>query len=166
MESLQVIQDLAPLKHLLGFVIFSICPACCNGFLGACDTSDWFCTGNPELGTSASSCLGTDAPRPTAESQAVFQQFAVSMCIRTGFDIARVVDLLSKPQIDVCGGVPFRRCEHPPNSGAFGICMNNRLQVLTCVVNDDYVRLRQVEIERKLGPACDAVKEAWLGCSS
>lgn len=42
--------------------------------------------------------------------------------------------------------------------------MNSRLQVLSCILNDDYVRLRKVQIQKKVGPPCDIVVEAWLGC--
>ncbi|POM65849.1 Hypothetical protein PHPALM_18377 [Phytophthora palmivora] len=164
MESLQTIPDLSPLKNLISFVIFSICPACCNGYISACNPTDWFCRGNPDIGVSPSTCLAVGAPQPSAESQSIFKKFGSSICIRSGFDMAQTVDLLSQAQIEICDGVPYRRCEFPPHSGKFGICMNNRLQALMCVVNEDYIRLRKVQIQRNVGPPCNIHEEAWLGC--
>ncbi|KAH7480026.1 uncharacterized protein KRP23_6809 [Phytophthora ramorum] len=164
MEALQTLPDMTPLQNLIDFSIFSITPVCCNGFMGKCDPADWFCVGNPMIDVPPSVCLGEGSPRPSVASQEVFKKFAPSLCLRSGFDIARTVDFLTPSMIEVCDGVSYRRCEYPPQSGRFGICMNNRLQVLMCMVNDDYIRLRQVQIQRKVGPPCDAIEEAWLGC--
>ncbi|KAJ8535193.1 hypothetical protein ON010_g13545 [Phytophthora cinnamomi] len=135
--ALQTLPDLAPLQNLVEFTIFSICAACCNGFMGSCNLTDPFCTGNSEIGVSASTCL-SENERATPATQLVLRRFAPSTCIRSGFDSKGSVDLLTRTQIEMCDGVPFRRCEYPPNSGQFGICMNNRMQALGCVVDDDY----------------------------
>ncbi|OWZ02726.1 putative membrane protein [Phytophthora megakarya] len=164
MESLQTIPDLSPLKNLISFVILSICPVCCNGFISTCNSTDWFCLGKPDIQVSQSACLDENAPHASAVSQSIFKEFAPSVCIRSGFDVAETVDLLSEAQIAICDGVLYRRCEFPPHSGKFGICMNNRLQALMCVVNQDYIRLREVQIQRNVGPPCDVREEAWLGC--
>jgi hypothetical protein len=161
--TLQTLPDLSPLQNLVEFMIFSICAACCNGFMGDCNTSDPFCAGNPEVGSPASACIAEDA-KATAGSLAIFEQFADSMCIRSGFDSQGSMDLLTQIQIEMCAGIPYQRCEYPPSSGQLGICMHNRLQVLGCVVNDDYIRLRKVQIQRGVGPPCDVAREEWLGC--
>lgn len=137
-----------------------------NGFRGTCNPADWFCAGNSVFEVPPSPCLDEKSPLPTLATQRVLERFNATLCIRSGFDKAKIVDFLSQSQIEVCGGVPYRRCEFPPNSGKFGICINFRLQALMCVVNDDYVRLRKVQIQRNVGPPCDVVEEAWLGCGA
>ncbi|GMF35118.1 unnamed protein product [Phytophthora lilii] len=146
---LQTLPDLAPLQDLVELMIFSISAVCCNGFMGECSLTDPFCTGNPEIGTSASTCLSQNVPRATVASQLKFQQFAYSLCIRSGFDSKGSRDVLTRSQIKMCYGTPYQRCEYPPHSGIFGICMNNRLQVLGCVVNDDYIRLGEYKFNEK-----------------
>jgi hypothetical protein len=39
--------------------------------------------------------------------------------------------------------------------------MNNRLQALICMVNDDYIRLREVQIQRSLGRRVMSKKRGW-----
>ncbi|GMF42117.1 unnamed protein product [Phytophthora lilii] len=155
MDSLQTIPDMAPLKNLASFMIMSICPACCNGFIGHCDPTDWFCVGNPDIGVAASTCLAGNTSQPTSATASMLQRFAPTVCIRSGFDLSKTVELLSRDQVEICGGVPYRRCEYPRNSGKIGMCINNRLQVLMCMVNDDYIRLRKAQIQRKIGPVCE-----------
>ncbi|EGZ05484.1 hypothetical protein PHYSODRAFT_320131 [Phytophthora sojae] len=161
MESLQIIPDFEKLENVEDFVIAGICPICCT-----CNPADWFCAGNSVFEVPPSPCLDEKSPLPTLATQRVLERFNATLCIRSGFDKAKIVDFLSQSQIEVCGGVPYRRCEFPPNSGKFGICINFRLQALMCVVNDDYVRLRKVQIQRNVGPPCDVVEEAWLGCGA
>ncbi|RLN58129.1 hypothetical protein BBJ28_00001336 [Nothophytophthora sp. Chile5] len=148
MVALRTLPDLTPLQRLTSFSLFSMCMACCNGFMGDCDLTNPFCLASPLTNDRPATCLSDQEARATAGSQLIFRRFAASTCLRSGFDQKNVEDVLSQDRIEMCGGVRFRRCEYPPASGQFGICINNRLQVLSCVVNDDYVKMRKVQIER------------------
>jgi hypothetical protein len=72
--------------------------------------------------------------------------------------------MLTREKIDMCGGIRYRQCEYPVGSGQVGICYNNRMQVLSCVVSPLYIGLRRAQIAAKVGPACDSAVEEWLGC--
>ncbi|KAG2834587.1 hypothetical protein PC113_g20351 [Phytophthora cactorum] len=69
---------------------------CCNGFIGACDLTDFFCLGNPFFGVPPVICLVNDT-NPTlpvtpylgsASTQEAFQKFAPNACDKwaTGAD--------------------------------------------------------------------------------
>lgn len=113
MFAVRTLPDLAPLKNLRDLMIFSICEACCNGFIGSCDLSDPFCAGNDQLSLPTATCLSESEPRPSSASKALFLRFSSRVCSRSGFDSENAVDLLSKTRIEVCGGVPYQRCEYP-----------------------------------------------------
>ncbi|KAJ0390351.1 hypothetical protein ATCC90586_009156 [Pythium insidiosum] len=62
---------------------------------------------------------------------------------------------------NACGGVLFRQCRV---GSQVGMCYNSRLQVIHCELAREYIEMRKLQIERRVGVPCDPLEEAWLGC--
>jgi hypothetical protein len=166
MPALASIPDLSCLTKLVHLATSRAAHFCCNGFLGSCDLSDAFCASNPIIGIPSAHCIADDL-RITSGTEAVLSRFSTNVCRRDNeFDKAQGSDFLTRKIIDVCNGTLFQRCEYPIGSGQEGICYNNRLQVVSCIVNADYIALRRAQIAASLGLPCDSVIEAWLGCNN
>lgn len=161
---LRTVPDLSLLKHIVHFAAFRRSEFCCNGFLGTCDLTRLPCTANPVLDIPAAICLDDDVARATNGTKTLLERFSSSTCQDSKYDVVNATDNLRRDVIDVCGGVRFRQCEYPSGSGQFGICYNNRMQVLTCIINPDIITLRRAQIKLGINPACDPAEEAWLGC--
>lgn len=167
---LEWIPDMSPLQRLEEF---SILPGfiCCNGFLGVCDLTDFYCRGNPAVGFPVASCLtnDTDPKRPAAPylgnavTKHTFERFAPAICNKMPFDAVVISNIPTKETIEMCAGVSFRECHLPGNFT--GICYNTRFQVLSCLIDDSHIALRRYQIEKGVGPACDPIEEKWLGCA-
>lgn len=160
----KTVPDLSRLKNLIHLAVFRRVAFCCNGFLGKCDPTNLMCVANPDIGIPTIECLATDEPRASAELLSVVDKFSNTFCIASKYDIVGAVDALDPASVQVCGGVPYRQCEYPAGSGQIGMCYNNRMEVLSCILNDDYIRLRQAQIAADIGPPCHPIEEAWLGC--
>lgn len=155
--------DLTPLTALESFAIISIMPVCCNGFLtGTCDPTHPYCH---LTSMSASECLAHDAARATPGTLRVVAQNAASVC-----QVASFVDADEPTQatVDACNGVLFRECRKPhlddPTLFGVGICVHMRMQALACSLDPKRIDARRLQIQRKVGRACDPHVEAWLGC--
>jgi hypothetical protein len=160
----KTLPDLSHMKNLIHLAVFRRVALCCNGFLGECDPVNLMCVANPDVGIPTIECLAADEPRASSELLSVVHKFSSNFCIASKYDIVGAVDSLDPASVQVCGGVPYRRCEFPSGSGQIGMCYNNRMQVLSCILNDDYIRLREAQIAVDIGPSCDPIEEAWLGC--
>ncbi|KAG6956942.1 hypothetical protein JG688_00011202 [Phytophthora aleatoria] len=166
---LEWIPDISSLGKLVDFTMM---PGiiCCNGFIGACDLTDFFCLGNPFFGVPPAICLMNDT-NPTlpvtpylgsASTQEAFQKFAPNACDKWATGAVYIDNTPTKEKVEVCGGKPFRECPLPGN--VTGICSNMRFQVLSCVYDDSRIALRRYQIEKRIGLLCDPVEEKWLGC--
>lgn len=169
LPSLEWIPDMSPLQKP---VEFTVLPGtiCCNGFVGDCDLTDFFCLGNSLLGVPLATCLmnATDPTVPatpylgSSSTQEAFEKFSPNVCNKWTQGAIYIDNTPTKEKIMMCGGKPFRECHLPGN--VTGICYNVRFQVLSCSNDDSHVALRQYQIEKGVGPVCDPVEEKWLGC--
>ncbi|GMF13441.1 unnamed protein product [Phytophthora lilii] len=168
---METLPDMSPLQNLLEFVLLRPNHICCNGFLGPCDLNHISCQSYPLAQIPAATCL-VDETNPSlpatpflgsAGTRSAFKKFAPLVCQESSFDDSDYLSFPTKATIEMCDGKPFRECYIPGNRT--GICYNVRFQVLSCVADDNYIALRQFQIEKSVGPKCDPVEERWLGCS-
>lgn len=145
-------------KKLRTFGLFYRNEMCCNGYMtGVCDLTDFQCKKRenaPEV-----VCLSDKIP--DSDLALIKRQTIGLVCTNFTLDI---IDLAPTEQLtDVaCGGVMYRQCQL---NGVTGICFNGRMQVVYCDNAGYFERMRRLQITRKVGPPCDPVEEAWLGCS-
>ncbi|KAE9072974.1 hypothetical protein PF010_g25267 [Phytophthora fragariae] len=157
MYSLQRLPDLTSNQHLKHLFLVNA-PLCCNGFLSKCNQSHPACNGPTCLPSSdhisdANLAIFTTQPVACDPNALYFPP----------------PQPIAKYQVDMCGGVMYRRCYDPVYQSAdvevVGICMNNFFQVISCSSSDIYaINGRQQEIIHGFGLPCDPVEEAWLGC--
>ncbi|KAG7378362.1 10 kda heat shock protein [Phytophthora pseudosyringae] len=166
---LEWMPDMSPLQNLVDFTVM---PGimCCNGFVGGCDLTNYFCSGNPMFGMPPASCLvnNTNPSLPvtpylgSTRTQAAFETFAPNVCNKWAPGAFYIDNTPTQEKIEMCDGKPFRECVLPGN--VTGICYNMRFQVLSCINDDSRIALRRYQIEKGVGPSCDPVEEKWLGC--
>ncbi|KAG6950914.1 hypothetical protein JG687_00013955 [Phytophthora cactorum] len=147
---------MAPLVSLSRLAIFRPNHMCCNGFMGICDLTDTFCP--------------NDARHATAATKEILATFSFAVCQKSAipFALERLSDFPTSDRIASCDGVMYRRCDIPgvtSVNGTVGMCYSSRMQVVACNVDQLFIKVRQVEIERGVGPPCDPEVEAWLGCN-
>ncbi|KAG2821966.1 hypothetical protein PC111_g10806 [Phytophthora cactorum] len=162
MPRLEQIPDMAPLQDLSDFTLSRPIQLCCNGFRGVCDLTDNYCAKNPTSSIAAASCFIGEPFLGNAGTREAFNRFNASICQKMTSDLLIVPDAPTKQTIEMCNSKPFARCERP--DGGIGICYNTRMQVLSCYGDDNYIRLRQHQIQKDVGQKCDPVLEEWLGC--
>ncbi|KAL4160756.1 hypothetical protein PRNP1_001318 [Phytophthora ramorum] len=161
---------MAPLVSLSRFAVFRPNHICCNGFVGECNLADWFCQPEPVFDVPAATCLDPDDPRrATIATKQIFTSFSFAVCQKSPvpFVLETLSDFPTSERIAACGGVMYRQCEIPgvtSVNGTVGMCYSSRMQVVACNVDQLFIKVRQVEIERGVGPPCDVEVEAWLGC--
>ncbi|EGZ05568.1 hypothetical protein PHYSODRAFT_534175 [Phytophthora sojae] len=158
LNSLQTLPEVTSNHHLSHVVVWQA-QLCCNGFLGACNTSAPVCSGMP-----ASDCL-TPSDRPSAESLGIIAT-QPEVCAKNAPFIPPAEPPL-KSQVDACGGVLYRQCRDTLfASEPVGMCINNFFQVIACSSIDKFsIYVRQQEILYGIGTPCDPKEEAWLGCN-
>lgn len=61
----------------------------------------------------------------------------------------------------MCDGVLFRECQVTLADGTttIGICYRSRMQVLACTPDPNKIRLRRLQIARRIGRVCDLAVE-------
>ncbi|RLN47840.1 hypothetical protein BBJ28_00021346, partial [Nothophytophthora sp. Chile5] len=149
--------DMAPLRSLSRFAVFRPNHLCCDGFLGVCDLEDAFCLPDPIFGLPAASCLAPGDPRhATAATLQVFKRFAAAVCQKSSipFALEALSDFPSPDRIASCAGVLFRQCEIPgvtSANGTLGMCYSSRMQVVACNVDQLFIQVRRLQIQRKVG---------------
>lgn len=158
---LRSVPDMAPLRSLRAFTVFRPNQLCCNGFIGACNLSHPYCTANADLQIPEAACIQEETLRSAVATQHFFQENADSVC---QIAYSTYTETVSKENIEVCDGTPFRQCQDSTASGT-GICFNTRFQVLTCTLDPLKIQIRQQQILRNIGPDCDPAVEEWLGCA-
>ncbi|KAJ0400221.1 hypothetical protein ATCC90586_002820 [Pythium insidiosum] len=154
------VYDLPSLSHLKSLTTFSLLrrnPMCCNGFIrGTCNLAHFQCqnrTGEPVV-TCTSARLSDASWATLSHTTGVVCQENWKADLK-----ALAPTVLSTDQ--ACGGVLYKRCTL---NGKEGICMNARMQVVSCETTGRYEKLRRLEIARGVGLPCDPAVEQWLGC--
>lgn len=176
LPSLETLPDLAPLVALDTLLIFGSMQICCNGYLDArrsCDLSHPFCTATPSARIPNMTCLAASnrSDHATPATLSVLAKHTPSMC-QGG--VTRVDASVAREAVDMCHGKRFHACAMPTPLASDnttervvpGICVNLRMQVLACHLDEAFIRARRQQIQRGVGGACDPEVEAWLGCSS
>ncbi|GLE03083.1 hypothetical protein PINS_up011962 [Pythium insidiosum] len=135
---------------------------CCNGFLtpGQCQFDAQLCV---PRGSNASAvpCL---ADTVAHEDWAALQRAAgatAPLCTTPWPASLSSLWPTRATSDGACGGVLFRQCRV---GSSVGMCFNSRLQVVHCELSSEYMEMRRLQIERDVGPPCDPLVEAWLGC--
>ncbi|KAG3085122.1 hypothetical protein PC122_g9832 [Phytophthora cactorum] len=172
LPSMEQLPDMSPLQSLVEFVVLRPNHMCCNGFLGTCNLSHISCQSYPWSRTPAASCMmnHTNVSLPVTpylgntDTQKAFEKFAPLICQPSSFDSPDYLSFPTKETIEMCDGKPYRQCFLSGNRT--GLCYNTRFQVLSCLADDNYIALRRLQIEKKVGPRCDPGEEKWLGCIS
>ncbi|KAF1328561.1 hypothetical protein FI667_g6793, partial [Globisporangium splendens] len=170
LAALRRLPDLEPLRNLVELSIIGSYALCCDGFLGTCDLSHVYCTENASLYIPEVSCIDEkqSASSLTNATQRILHANAGSIC---PFLRKTALDVITKADVDACGGIQFRQCQKQPqspasgleNASATGICFHIRMQVLACTVDSLKIEVRKQQIRHGLGPKCDPDVEAWLG---
>lgn len=157
---LHTLPDLKPVADsLVHFVVYRSSYICCNGFLGACNLTHPFCAGIPSANIPIASCVNCETERATPETLATIERFSDSVCQPAKIDFAS--DFPNRERMDACGGVLYRECRV---GNTTGICYNSRLQGIGCTTDVNKIKIRRLQIARGVGPPCNMVEEAWLGC--
>lgn len=148
--------SLRMLTNLKAFNVVYRNEMCCNGYLtGVCDRAAPMCRRYEN--ESAVQCVSESLP---PADRAVIEKTRGHICLDLGRDLMSAAPTLESTDI-ACGGVMYRQCQL---RNATGICFNVRFQVVMCDTSGNYEAMRRLQIERKVGTACDPVEEAWLGC--
>ncbi|ETI40257.1 hypothetical protein, variant 2 [Phytophthora nicotianae] len=169
-QQVPAVPDMSPLISLSRLAIFRPNHMCCNGFMGICDLTDTFCVPDLAYNVPGASCLDSDDHRhATTATKALLARFSVAVCQKSiiPFSLERLSDFPAPDRIAACDGVMYRQCDIPgvtSVNGTVGMCYSSRMQVVACNVDQLFIKVRQVEIERGVGPPCDPEVEAWLGC--
>ncbi|KAG3253540.1 hypothetical protein PI124_g1875 [Phytophthora idaei] len=170
-QQVPTVPDMAPLVSLSRLAIFRPNHMCCNGFMGICDLTDMFCVPDLAFNVPGASCLGpNDARHATAATKEILATFSFAVCQKSAipFALERLSDFPTSDRIASCDGVMYRRCDIPgvtSVNGTVGMCYSSRMQIVACNVDQLFIKVRQVEIERGVGPPCNPEVEAWLGCN-
>ncbi|KAG3222763.1 hypothetical protein PC129_g6533 [Phytophthora cactorum] len=165
---LETLPDLLQLKHLISVTVFRPSFLCCNGYLGSCDLSHPFCDADTAHGFPAATCLTDNNLQASAAMVNLLASFGPAVCFKTPDSILEFADIPTKALVDMCGGVPYRRCEivSPATSEVLeGMCYNLRMQVLSCNPDPVNIAVRRLQISLNVGTPCDVEEEAWLGCT-
>ncbi|KAG3254659.1 hypothetical protein PI124_g776 [Phytophthora idaei] len=165
---LETLPDLLQLKHLISVTVFRPSFLCCNGYLGSCDLSHPFCDADTAHGFPAATCLTDNNLQASAAMVNLLASFGPAVCFKTPDSILEFADIPTKALVDMCGGVPYRRCEivNPATNEVLeGMCYNLRMQVLSCNPDPVNIAVRRLQISLNVGTPCDVEEEAWLGCT-
>ncbi|POM70945.1 Hypothetical protein PHPALM_12557 [Phytophthora palmivora] len=169
-QRVPAVPDMAPLVSLSRLAIFRPNHMCCNGFIGACNLTDSYCELDLAFNVPAAKCLDPDDPRhATTATSEILAKFSFAICQKSAipFALEGLSDFPTPDRIASCDGVMFRQCDIPgvtSANGTVGMCYSSRMQVVACNVDQLFIEVRRVEIERNVGPPCNPEEEAWLGC--
>ncbi|KAG1695021.1 hypothetical protein DVH05_020951 [Phytophthora capsici] len=156
MKRLAWVPDLKLIGPIVHFAVYQGASLCCNGFLGACNLSNPFC--------STAACLEDSSVRKaSATTLNVFQIFRENVC-QPYTGISQTPTAFT---IQECDGVPYRQCRVPgltADSWVTGMCYNHRMQVLACNPDPYKIQVRRRQIQLNVGDPCDPAEELWLGC--
>ncbi|KAL3657452.1 hypothetical protein V7S43_017593 [Phytophthora oleae] len=169
-QQVPAVPDMAPLVSLSRLAIFRPNHLCCNGFMGVCNLTDSFCVEDQVFKVPGATCLDPDDPRhANAATKEILEKFSLAICQKSAvpFALEGLSDFPTPERIASCDGVMYRRCDIPgvtSDNGTVGMCSSSRMQVVACNVDQLFIKVRQEQIKRGVGPPCDVEVEAWLGC--
>jgi hypothetical protein len=171
LAQLAAIPDISSLSNLSRLTVYRPNRMCCNGFMGPCNLADSFCMYDPVFDVPGATCLADDDPRRASPAmQQLLARFPYTICQRTPLSLAveAMSDMPSRERIETCAGVPYRKCEIPGGTSdkVSGMCYSARMQVVACNVDQPFIQVRRVQIQRGVGLPCDPREEAWLGCQA
>ncbi|KAL3657451.1 hypothetical protein V7S43_017592 [Phytophthora oleae] len=161
--------DLDSLTSLSRLTLYRPNRICCNGFMGDCNLSDSYCMDDPVFGVPKATCLDENDPRRASPATLqILKRFPYTICQRTPLPLAieALSDKPSPDRIEMCAGVLYRQCHIPgvTSDKLLGMCYSARMQVIACNVDQAFIQVRRVQIQRHVGLPCDPKEEAWLGC--
>lgn len=166
---LETLPDLLHLKHLISLTVFRPSFLCCNGYLGRCDLTHPFCAADSSHNLPAATCLTDSKLQASPAMVSLLDRFGSAVCYKTPENLLEFADIPTKESVDMCGGVPYRRCEildPTRNETLEGMCYNLRMQVLSCNPDPNNMTVRRLQIKLNVGTPCNVVEEAWLGCGN
>ncbi|KAG7400242.1 hypothetical protein PHYBOEH_006580 [Phytophthora boehmeriae] len=158
-ERARTLPTLTSLVKLSGMMLLYRSAVCCNGFIsGVCDDTAFQC--RPKVGEKYPMTC-TDA-RISADNKAILDSFSSKEICDNSYEL----DLASAAPTkytsdDLCGSVMYKECSL---GGVQGICFNMRMTVISCTPLPEYIKMRRLQIERRVGDPCNPEVEAWLGC--
>lgn len=163
---LSTLPDMAPLTSLQVFSTLRPMQICCNGFFGDCDLNHSYCKPNPSAHIPQVVCAQNSSQRATPATRAILAKNAADVCQHMPVMMPEVPTM---ENVGMCEGVQFRQCTMPRGDDSSvlgsGICFITRFQVLACTLDVQQIQVRTLQISRGVGPACDPIVEALLGCS-
>lgn len=101
LEHLSWIPDLPSVGSIVHFAVYQGAELCCNGFLGACDLTNPFCTN--------ATCLHDASLKATTTTLEVFHKFSSNVCQ----PYSGLSQTPTAATIQMCDGVPYRQCRLP-----------------------------------------------------
>ncbi|KAE9118344.1 hypothetical protein PF005_g8670 [Phytophthora fragariae] len=155
----KTLPSLTPLVSLKSLGIRYRTGVCCNGFItGTCDTTSFQCL--PKAGEPYP--MTCTSERVSEADKAILDQYDATAICPNWFPYDLEAAAPTKyTSDDLCGSTLYKECYL---NGVQGICYNTRMMVISCVTQQAYITMRQLQIERKVGDVCNVTVEAWLGC--
>ncbi|KAE9045605.1 hypothetical protein PR002_g2126 [Phytophthora rubi] len=155
----KTLPSLTPLVSLKSLGIRYRTGVCCNGFItGTCDTTSFQCL--PKAGEPYP--MTCTSERVSEADKAILDQYDATAICPNWFPYDLEAAAPTKyTSDDLCGSTLYKECYL---NGVQGICYNTRMMVISCVTQQAYTTMRQLQIERKVGDVCNVTVEACLGC--
>ncbi|GMG14731.1 unnamed protein product [Phytophthora fragariaefolia] len=155
----KTLPSLTPLVSLKSLGIRYRSGVCCNGFIkGTCDTTSFQCV--PKAGEPYP--MTCTSERVSDADKAILDMYDATAICPNWFPYNLEAAAPTKyTSDDLCDKTLYKECYL---NGVQGICYNTRMMVISCVTQTTYIKMRQLQIERKVGDACNVTVEAWLGC--
>ncbi|KAF1318115.1 hypothetical protein FI667_g14223, partial [Globisporangium splendens] len=165
---IEEIPDLTLLSRQLSHLVLEGMQACCDGNIGICDLTQPLCSSGVSCAANATTTDTKDRLTKLLQ-QTNESSWAYELSLVNGDE-----DSTTKANIDVCGGVMYRKCVVDSGYSTNGnttvdevaMCYNQRMHVIACRPAEVNIRIRKLEIQKGLGVPCDPIEEAWLGCAS
>lgn len=134
---------------------------CCNGFLtGKCDLTDFSCRNRTVSGEPLVTCT---TQRVDPLDYKVITSTDGIVCEKNlAFDLKDVKPTLAATDV-ACQGVQYKECAL---NGVQGMCFPTRMMAVSCQINKNYIAMRRLQIQRRVGDNCDPKVEQWLGCEA
>lgn len=145
--------------HLTNMELVRRNAVCCDGYLtGVCNLTDYQC--RPRAGEINVTCTSA---RISDNDVALFNRIGATICSKNLTADSKNILPTAFTSDELCGGQLYKECAV---NGTAGICFNERMQVVRCITNPEYITLRRLQVARGIGDRCDPAVEAWLGCAS
>lgn len=158
-QHVEMLPSFEPLKKLKHMELIKRNAVCCNGFItGECDLTVFQC--KPREDEPNVTCVSARLPD---SDKTKLETINAKLCTKNlTIDSKELMPTVHSTD-ELCGGTMYRQCTL---NGVSGICVNARMQVISCVANSEYIAVRRLQIERGVGDPCDPDIESWLGCKA